>query len=63
LPVTRATISATRCQCSRRPAGMGRPVGSRHPRAGLGAVVADKGLGVGLRQPLGLPAKLERSTL
>ncbi len=49
-----------------RPAGMSCPVGQNHVTlalaslpVGLAAMVADRGLGVGLRQPLGLPATSE----
>ena len=47
----------------RRPAGVSCPVGQDHVALALAslaigraAVVADEGLGVGLRQPFGLPA-------
>ena len=66
-PVIWATISATRRQCAGCPAGMGCPVGQNHvPLApaslpvGLGALVADKGLGVGLRQPCGQTRGISR---
>ncbi len=53
-----------------RQAGVGRPVGQDHVTfapaglgIGLGAVVADKGLGVGLRQPAGFLAVNRRPKL